>query len=367
MSTIAPPKRLLFGPGPTQVEQRVYDAMSQPMVGYLDPYLFEVIDNVRRDLRTVFGTQNAFTLPISGTGSAGMETAISNFVEKGSKLAVFVNGFFGERIAEMGRRHGANLVRLDKPWGEAFTAAEAKAFLEREKPAACAFVHAETSTGVLQDPLAITKTAREMEMLVIADCVTSLGAVPINVDASGIDVAFSCTQKGLSSVPGMSPFTASAKAMAQLDARKDPNLVWYLDLKLLREYYENRKYHHTAPVTNFYSLREALAAIMDEGAENRFARHAKVHESFVQRVEAMGLQMLVAPGSRLPNLNTVRVPEGVADAPVRTKMLQEHGIEIAGGLGALAGKIFRVGVMGPLADEKQLDGFFSAFAKCLKG
>jgi alanine-glyoxylate transaminase/serine-glyoxylate transaminase/serine-pyruvate transaminase len=366
MRNIEPPKRLLFGPGPSQVEQRVYDAMAQPVVGYLDPYLFEVIDHVRRDLRTVFGTKNAFTLPISGTGSAGMETAISNFVEKGSKFAVFVNGFFGERIAEMGRRHGANLVRLDKPWGEAFTEAEAKAFLEREKPAAVAFVHAETSTGVLQNPMAITKTARELGALVIADCVTSLGAVPVNVDASGIDVAFSCTQKGLSSVPGMSPFTASDKAIAQMDARKDPNLVWYLDLKLLREYYENKKYHHTAPVTNIYSLREALAAIMDEGATQRFARHAKAHESFVKRVEAIGLQMLVAPGSRLPNLNTVRVPEGVNDAAVRTKMLQEYGIEIAGGLGALAGKIFRVGVMGPLADEKQLDVFFDAFAKCLK-
>ncbi len=366
MPTIEPPKRLLFGPGPSQVEQRVYDAMAKPVVGYLDPYLFEVIDHVRRDLRTVFGTRNAFTLPISGTGSSGMETAVSNFVEKGSKFAVFVSGFFGERIAEMGRRHGANVVRLDKPWGEAFTEAEAKAFLEKEKPTTVAFVHAETSTGVLQNPLTITKAAQDIGALVMADCVTSLGAVPINVDASGIDIAFSCTQKGLSSVPGLSPFTASDKAIARLDARKDPNVVWYLDLKLLREYYENKKYHHTVPVTNLYSLREALAAITDEGPDKRFARHQKAHESFVKRVEAMGLQMLVAPGARLPNLNTVRVPEGVNDAAVRTKLLQEHGIEIAGGLGALAGKIFRVGVMGPLADEKQLDVFFDAFGKCLK-
>jgi alanine-glyoxylate transaminase/serine-glyoxylate transaminase/serine-pyruvate transaminase len=287
-------------------------------------------------------------------------------VERGSKLAVFVNGYFGERIVNMAGRHGANVVRLDKPWGEAFSEAEAKAFLEKERPAACAFVHAETSTGVLQDPLAITKTARELDMLVITDCVTSLGAIPVDVDASGIDVAFSCTQKGLSSMPGLSPFTASDRAIQRMDANKVENDVWYLDLKLLRDYYENRKYHHTAPVSNFYALAEALNAITDEGADKRFARHAAAHASFVKRVEAMGLKMLVEPGKRLPNLNTVCVPEGVADMPVRKKLLDDYGIEIAGGLGALAGKIFRVGIMGPLADEKSLDTFFSALAACLK-
>jgi alanine-glyoxylate transaminase/serine-glyoxylate transaminase/serine-pyruvate transaminase len=365
MLSFAPPRRFLFGPGPTQVEQRVYDAMSKPVVGYLDPFFFKVNEDVRAGLREVFGTRNPFTLAISGTGSAGMETAISNFVEPGEKLLVFTAGYFADRIGEMGQRHGAHVALCRKPWGQTFTEAEALEAVERESPQVVAFVHAETSTGALQAPLAITRPARKSGALVIADCVTSLGATSIEVDASGIDVAYSCSQKGLSCPPGLSPVTVSPVALDHLRARKTDVPVWYLDLKLLAEYYDGRKYHHTAPISSFYALREGLAAILEEGTANRFQRHARAHAEFVRRVEAMGLRMHVAPGQRIPNLNTVRVLEGVDDAPIRRELLEEHGIEVGAGLGPLAGKIFRVGLMGPLANKKGLDLFFHAFEACL--
>lgn len=365
MLPFAPPHRYLFGPGPTQVEQRVYDAMSRPVVGYLDPFFFQVSEEVRSGLRQVFGTANPFTLAISGTGSAGMETAVSNFVEPGEKLLVFTAGYFADRIVEMGRRHGAQVSVCRKPWGQTFTEADAREALDREAPRVAAFVHAETSTGALQNPLAITRPARETGALVIADCVTSLGATPIEVDASGIDVAYSCTQKGLSCPPGLSPFTVSPAGLERLKARKTDNPVWYLDLRLLAEYYDGRKYHHTAPISTFYALREGLAAILEEGPQNRYGRHARSHAEFVRRVEALGLRMHVAPGQRIPNLNTVRVPEGIDEALIRRELLEEHGIEVGAGFGPLAGKIIRIGLMGPLANEEGLDLFFHAFESCL--
>jgi alanine-glyoxylate transaminase / serine-glyoxylate transaminase / serine-pyruvate transaminase len=367
MGSLSPPRRFLFGPGPTQIEPRVYEAMSKPVVGYLDPFFFQVNEEVRTGLQQVFGTANDFTLAISGTGSAGMEAAVSNFVDPGATFLVFSAGYFAERIAEMGRRHGAHLVRCEKPWGEVFSEAEAREAIERERPQVVSFVHAETSTGALQPPLAITGPAHAAGALVIADCVTSLGAAPIRIDDSGIDMAFSCTQKGLSCPPGLAPFTVSPRAVEWLQTRKITNPVWYLDLKLLSEYYgAQRRYHHTAPVSNFYALREGLAAVLDEGVANRFTRHARMHAEFVRRIEAMGLRMHVSdPVHRIPNLNTVRVPEGVDEALVRRTLLAEHGIEIAGGFGPLAGKIFRIGIMGPLANPESLDLFFGAFERCL--
>jgi alanine-glyoxylate transaminase/serine-glyoxylate transaminase/serine-pyruvate transaminase len=306
------------------------------------------------------------TFAISGTGSAGMETAVSNFADPGTKLAVFVSGFFADRIAEMGRRHGANVVRCEKPWGETFTEAEASEFLDRERPQLVAFVHAETSTGALQPPLAITRPARAIGALVIADCVTSLGGVPIDADASGIDIAYSCSQKGLSCPPGLSPITVSPRAADHLRARKLDNSVWYLDLKLIADYYDApHKYHHTAPISTFYALREGLAAIMDEGAAARYARHQRCHQDFVRRIEAMGLSMHVAPGHRIATLNTVRVPSGADDAGIRKRLLSDHDIEIAGGFGPLAGKIFRIGLMGPLATADNVELLCSAFSQCL--
>jgi len=340
--------------------------MSQPVVGYVDPFFFEINESVRSGLREVFGTRNPFTIALSGTGSSGMEAAVSNFVDPGSKLVVFTAGFFADRIAEMGRRHGAQVVRCEKPWGGSFTESEARDVLRREKPQTVAFVHGETSTGVMQAPTAITKPAHEAGALVIADCVTSLGATPVRVDESEIDIAYSCSQKGLSCPPGLSPFTVSPRAAEWLKARTLDCPVWYLDLKLLAEYYDQpHKYHHTAPISSFYALSEGLAAIREEGVERRFERHARAHAEFVRRIEAMGLQMFAPAGHRLPNLNTVRVPEGMDDTLVRRSLLTEYGIEVGAGFGPLAGKIFRIGVMGPLANKEGLDLFFGAFEKCV--
>jgi len=368
MSNLNPPRRLLFGPGPTQVHPRVYEAMGKPIVGHLDPFFFEVYEDIRRDLRAVFGTQNSFVQVISGTGSAGMETALANFVERGQKLAVFTAGFFAERLVEMGRRHGATVVCSSKPWGETFTEGEASAFLDREKPHAVAFVHAETSTGARQDLAAITGPAHAAGAITIVDCVTSLGAMPINIDASGVDVAFSCTQKGLSCPPGLSPITVSPAAVERLRDRKAPCPIWYLDLKLLLDYYEGaHRYHHTAPISNFYALREGLALAREEGIEARFARHQAMHDEFVRRIEAAGLEMFIPEEARrITNINTLKVPEGLDDVQARKRLLEKYDIDIAGGFGPLAGKIFRVGVMGPLATPENVELLADALIDCLQ-
>lgn len=367
MLTVNPPKRFLFGPGPTQVADRVYDAMRQTIVGHLDPYFFEVVQDIQKGLRTAYGTQNDFTMAISGTGSAGMEAAISNFAEPGTKFLVFNAGYFADRMVDMGARHGAQVIRADKPWGEWFTDEEVREIILREQPATVGFVHAETSTGVLQDGAAICKAAHEIGALVISDCVTSLGALHIGVDDMGIDIAYSCTQKGMSCPPGLSPITVSPRAMDRLRARTTTPDIWYLDLKLLDTYYgQAHRYHHTAPITTFYALKEGLALMNEEGLDKRIARHLDMHKKFVAEVEAMGLKMNVSdPARRIPNLNTVVIPEGVDDLATRKQLLNDYGIEISGGFGPLAGKIFRVGIMGPLATDEKLAFFFDAFKKVL--
>ena len=347
LCTVQPPKRLLFGPGPSPVHPRVYAAMAQPIVGHLDPYFFEVNEQIRHALQLCWDTKNEFTMVLSGTGSAGMEAAVANFVEPGDRFAIFVNGYFGERLSEMGRRHGANLIRFEKPWGEVFSDEGAAALIHRERPDVVAFVNAETSTGAHQDGTAIAKAAREVGALSIADCVTSLGGMPINLDAMGVDVAYSGTQKALGCPPGLAPITCSPRAVEWLRARKTTPVTWYLDLKLLLDYYEKaHRYHHTAPISMFYALRESLAIIEEEGLENRFERHRVNHEAFAAGVEKLGMPLLVAPGIRLWTLNTPRVPAGVDEAKIRQSLMRNHGIEIAGGLGPLAGKVFRIGTMG---------------------
>lgn len=363
---LQPPSRLLFGPGPTMVEPSVYHAMAQPVVGPLDPYFFDVADRVREMLRTVFGTRNQVTVVVPGTGSSGMETAVANFVEPGSKFAVFANGYFADRLSEMGRRQEAAVVRLEKPWGQVFSYEEASAFVQREKPDVVAFVHAETSTGALQDPRLITRAAREVDALAIADAVTSLGALPVNVDDAGIDVAYSCTQKGLSCPPGLSPLTASPRAMERLAARKTTVRQWYLDLKLLVDYFDGRKYHHTVSTPLYYALHEGLRLIAAEGLANRFERHRANHLSLVAGLEKMGLEMHVAAAHRIPNVNTPRVPAGVDDLKVRKYLLEKHRIDIAGGFGELFGKIFRIGLMGPLANGESVAMLLEAFQDALR-
>jgi alanine-glyoxylate transaminase/serine-glyoxylate transaminase/serine-pyruvate transaminase len=366
--TIHPPKRLLFGPGPTQVHPRVYQAMAQTIVGHLDPYFFEVSQANQRMLRHVFGTTNEWTFVISGTGSGGMEAAISNFVEPGMKVGIFANGFFCDRMTEMAKRNGGDVVRFEKDWGGSFGDAEAAEFIHREKPKVVMYVTAETSTGVLQRGEAICKAAHEVGALVIADCVTSLGAMPVNVDQTGIDVAYSCTQKGLSCPPGLSPITISPRAVEWLQARKSTNRSWYFDLKLIGDYlFVSHRYHHTASATMFYALHEGLSLIEEEGLENRWERHHQAHLEFVKGVGAMGLEMLVPEQYSIWNLNTPQVPAGVDDAKVRATLLKDDGIEIAGGFGPLAGKVFRIGLMGPLATSDHVQDFLARFGKALRG
>jgi alanine-glyoxylate transaminase / serine-glyoxylate transaminase / serine-pyruvate transaminase len=365
---VRPPKRLLYGPGPGQVHPRVYQAMAQPIVGHLDPYFFEVTAGIDRLLRIVYGTKNEMTFLISATGSGGMETAISNFVQQGTKVAAFANGFFCDRQCEMARRQGAEVIRFEKPWGEVFSDDEAAAFIKREKPQVVTYVQAETSAGAFQRGEAICQAAHEVGALVIADCVTSLGAMPVEIDKLGIDIAYSCSQKGLSCPPGLSPITVSPRAMEWLKSRTTPCRSWYFDIKLIADYLvESHRYHHTASATMFYAMREGLALIEEEGLENRWERHHQAHLEFVKKIEALGLEMLVPPANRIWNLNTPKVPAGVDDAKVRATLLKENGIEIAGGFGPLAGKVFRVGLMGPLATSESVTHFMHCFESALRG
>ncbi|MFZ0685324.1 MAG: aminotransferase class V-fold PLP-dependent enzyme [Terriglobales bacterium] len=364
---LQPPHRYLFGPGPSMVHPRVYDALSKPIVGHLDPYFIKVMSDVQQLLKTAFGTQAGATLVISGTGSAGMEAAIANFVEPAAKIAIFANGYFSDRLTDMANRHAADVVRFEKPWGETYTDDEAREFIRREKPKVVAYVHAETSTGALQSGQAICAAAHDAGALVIADCVTSLGGVPVDFDKTGIDVAYSCTQKGLSCPPGLSPMAISPRAMDWLRARTTPVRSWYLDLKLIHDYSTvSHRYHHTAPISMFYALREALIAIAEEGIENRWERHRRCHQLFVQGIEALGLRMHVPAAHRIATLNTVCVPSGVDEAKVRKHLIDGPGIEIAGGFGPLAGKIFRIGVMGPLSTEENVKFFLAEFKKALQ-
>src|SRR6202142_2485866 len=366
LRALAPPRRYLFGPGPSMVHPRVYEALSKPIVGHLDPYFIQVMQDVQELLKTSFGTTNASTLVISGTGSAGMEAAVANFVEPGAKFAVFANGYFSDRLTEMARRQGANVVRFEKAWGETYTDSEISEFIHREKPKVVGYVHAETSTGALQPGNAICAAAHEAGALVIADCVTSLGGVPVEFDRTGMDIAYSCSQKGLSCPPGLSPLAMSQRAMEWLRARKSAARSWYFALGLIHDSSTvSHRYHHTAPISMFYALREALLVIAEEGIENRWERHRRCHKSFVKGIEAMGLSMHVPAEHRIATLNTVCVPAGVDEAKVRKRLLDGPGIEIAGGFGPLAGKFFRIGVMGPLATEENVQFFLKEFKTAL--
>ncbi len=365
---LSPPKRLLMGPGPTMVEPRVYEAMRKPIVSHVDPYFFEVAEDLHRMLRMVFGTANPFTMVISGTGSAGMETAITNFTNGDTKFAVFANGYFCDRITDIANRQGAQVVRFEKPWGETFGDAEAREFIRRERPNVVAYVQAETSTGAWQNGKVICEAAHEIGALVIADCVTSLGGMPVDIDGTGIDIAYSCSQKGLSCPPGLAPVTLSPRALEVMRARKHPVRSFYFDLKLLDDYYEGaHRYHHTAPITMFYALREALAVAVEEGLERRWERHRLNHLALVAGLEAMGLCMHVPnPANRLWTLNTPRLPAGVEDTKIRKRLMGEYGIEVLGGFGPLAGQILRIGLMGASSTRENVLTLLGALEAALK-
>ena len=363
-----PPKRLLMGPGPVMVEPRVYEAMRQPIVSHVDPFFFTVFEDIRALLGPVFGTRNPFRMVISGTGTSGIETAVVNFTEPGMKFAVFAAGYFADRISNIAERQGAQVVRLEKSWGETFTAEEAQDFTRRQRPHIVAFVQAETSTGVYTPGRDISAAAREVDALVIGDCVTSLGGMPVDADANGIDVAYSCSQKGLSCPPGLSPITVSPRAMERLRERKRPVPSFYFDLKLIDDYYEGaHRYHHTAPISMFYALREALRIVDEEGLENRFARHRLNHLAFVAGIEALGLEMHVRePQHRLWTLNTPRVPDGISDAALRRRLVEDYGIEVLGGFGPLAGKVLRVGLMGASSTRENVLLLLEALENALR-
>ena len=340
--------RILLGPGPSMVAPRVLNALSYPLVGHLDPQFLTLMQEVQQLLRFVFQTENELTVPVSGTGSAGMEAALCNFIEPGDNVLVAVLGYFGERMVEMAGRYGAQVDRIDRPWGEAFDPDEIKTALSQKKYKLLALVHAETSTGVLQPGIAeIAAAAHDNGALLVMDTVTSLGGMPVEIDAWGVDVAFSGTQKSMSAPPGLAPLTISPRAREVLRNRSVPVGNWYLDLSLLEKYWgSERTYHHTAPINSNYALREALRMVAEEGLEERFARHRSNAEVLWAGLEDLDISLLVPEENRLTTLTTAVIPPGVDDLGLRKTLLNEFNLEIAGGFGPLAGQIWRIGLMG---------------------
>ena len=341
-----PPKRLLLGPGPSPVDDRVLAAMAAPLLGHLDPLFLRCMDDVQALLRYVFETENRVTIPISATGSAGMEAALVNVIEPDDAVVVCINGIFGGRMRDIIERAGGKPVVVEAKWGEAFDPELIEAALNSCQPRALALVHAETSTGVLQDLTGLSEMAHRRDALLIVDAVTSLGGHSVAVDRNGIDICYSGTQKCIGAPPGLSPITFNERALDRIRSRRTKVQSWYLDITLVEHYWgDERTYHHTAPISMNYALREALRLIHDEGLAARWRRHELNHRALVAGVEAMGLQMAVAPADRLWSLNAVSVPDGVDDARVRSRLLKED-IEIGGGLGPLKGQIWRIGLMG---------------------
>jgi alanine-glyoxylate transaminase/serine-glyoxylate transaminase/serine-pyruvate transaminase len=343
-----PPARLLLGPGPSEVHPRVLRAMSAPLVGHLDPAFIAMMEEVKALLRLVFATDNALTFPVSGTGSAGMEACVVNLVEPGDEVVVGVNGVFGTRIADIVERAGGTAVRVEAPWGSIVRPEQIEAALRRcRRPRLVALVHAETSTGAWQPLPEAARLAHEHDALLLADCVTSLGGAPVEIDAWDIDAAYSGTQKCLSCPPGLSPLTFGRRAREVLRRRSNPVRSWYLDLTLLEQYWgEERIYHHTAPISMNYALHEALRLVAEEGLAARFVRHRANHEALAAGLAALGLAFAAEEGHRLPMLNAVAVPDRVDEARVRARLLADYGIEIGGGLGPMKGRVWRIGLMG---------------------
>lgn len=342
-----PPPRLLLGPGPSMVHPRVLRAMATPLVGHLDPYFLQIMDATQQLLRYTFQTKNRLTIPVSGTGSAAMEAAIANVVEPGDPVLVCVNGYFGLRMAEMARRYGGEVELLQIPWGDVFTPEQVGEALKKQRYKVVALVHAETSTGALQPLEEISRLVHEQGGLLVVDAVTSLGGIPVLVDEWDLDVCYSGAQKCLSCPPGVSPITFGPRAEKKLNERQAPIPAWYLDLSIVQKYWSGeRTYHHTAPISCNYALYEGLRIVAEEGLENRWQRHRANAQLFWDGLQELGLEPHVPVEQRLPTLTTVRVPEGVDEASVRQRLLQEYHIEIAGGLGELKGKIWRVGLMG---------------------
>lgn len=369
MTPFHPPEVLLLGPGPSPVSKRVLDAMARPTIGHLDPRFVGMMDELKELLRYAFETTNALTVPISAPGSAGMETAFVNLIEPGDNVVICQNGVFGARMRENVMRIGATPIMINDAFGTPIDLNKVESTLKANPGVkALAFVHAETSTGVESDAAALCKLAQDHDALSIVDAVTSLGGIPVCVDAWGADAVYSGSQKCFSAPPGLSPFTFSEKAVTALKARRTPVQSWFLDLSLVMGYWQGsgaRAYHHTAPINMLYALHEASLMFRQEGREATFARHRENHLRLVRGLASMDVELLVAEGARLPQMNAVKVPEGVDEAAVRKRLLSDFDIEIGSGLGELAGKIWRVGLMGAGSNPESVDRFVEALGACL--
>ncbi len=370
MSTLTIPQRLLMGPGPTNTPQSVLDALAQPTIGHLDPVFIRLMDDIKSMLRQTFLTENPLTLPVSAPGSAGMEACFVNLLEPGDKVVLAINGVFGKRMLENILRCGAEPTVVEFEWGQPVDPERIEQALKQQgQVKLLAFVHAETSTGAISNARELCALARQYDCLSLVDTVTSWCGTEVAVDRWQADAVYSGTQKCLGAMPGISPVSFSAKAVEAIKARQTPVQSWFLDMNLVMQYWQEdapRVYHHTAPVNSLYGLYEALRLVLDEGLETRWKRHSNAHALLVQGLEELGLQMLVEQPARLPMLNAVKVPPGVDEAQVRQRLLQDHGIEIGAGLGPLAGKVWRIGLMGDNASEERVSGLLSALAEVLK-
>jgi alanine-glyoxylate transaminase/serine-glyoxylate transaminase/serine-pyruvate transaminase len=361
------PSRILMGPGPSNVHYRVYQAMLNPVIGYLDPQLLATMDDISEMLRGLFQTKHHLTLAISATGSSGMEASFANFIEPGDIALIGVSGFFSERMTEVASRCGAKIIRVDQNWGKMIEPERMiKALKDHPEAKICAMVHAETSTGVRQPLEEIGAYCKKTDTLFLVDAVTSLGAGEVKVDEWGIDVCYSCTQKGISVPPGLSPITASPKAMDILRSRKTKVQSFYLDFLLLEKYWgEERVYHHTAPASMFYALREGLRIIFEEGLEARFKRHETLGDRLKMELEGFGFKPFAQEGYRLSMLTSVTLPDWIDDVKVRGRLLNEYNIEVGGGLGQLKGKIWRVGLMGETCKLQNIYSLMGALREIL--
>jgi alanine-glyoxylate transaminase/serine-glyoxylate transaminase/serine-pyruvate transaminase len=361
-------RRVLLGPGPSDVHPRVLTAMATPLVGHLDPEFLAIMNDVQDMLRAAFRTRDQFTFPVSATGMAGMETCFVNLVEPGDPVVVCAAGFFGQRMVEVAGRAGAKVTVLERPWGEVFDFNQLREALQRHRPKVLAIVQAETSTGAWQPLEGLGKLCHEFDTLLLVDSVTALGCVPLEVDGWEIDAVYSCSQKGLSCPPGLSPVSFSPRAVEALGSRKTKVQSWYLDMSLVERYWDqDRFYHHTAPITMIYALREGLRLLHEEGLAPRWERHQRNHRALKAGLTALGLTYTAAEGHQLPQLNAVRIPPGVDDLAVRKRLLSEFGIEIGGGLGDFKGKAWRIGLMGYGSRPDNVLLLLGALEQCLVG
>ena len=360
------PKRILLGPGPSDVDPRVLSALATPVVGHLDPEFARLMDETQNLLRYVFQTENRLTLAVSGTGTAGMETVVFNLIEPGERMLVCINGVFGGRMKDIAERAGAVVSTIERPYGEVFDPDEVKAAIQRDRPKVVGIVHAETSTGAWQPIEEIAQIAHEAGALIAIDAVTSLGGIPVEIDAWGIDAVYSGSQKCLGCPPGLAPVSLGPRALDALNQRKTKVQSFYFDLTMIQRYWgSDRFYHHTAPISMNYALREALALAAEEGLEARIARHALNGRALQAGVTAMGLSLATVEGHRLPQLTCIKIPDGIDDLAVRKRLLNEWGIEIGGGLGPFKGLAWRIGLMGHSSQAKNVTLVLSALETCL--